>query len=122
VAASVLMGGVLLWPQFVTLLPYDWQLKIYEMNGQIQTDDAPQPATPKPAAAPALPQAVVLRGVNLRADASTKSTVILTLVPGTVVSELETRGSWTRVRVPGRKPQEGWVFNTYLKAKGGTTR
>lgn len=120
-AASIVMGGVLLWPQFVTLLPYDWQLKIYEMNGQVTTDDAPAPAPKVQAAAPApLPQAVVVRGVNLRAEASTKSNVILTLVPGTDVSELETRGSWTRVRAPDakQKPQEGWVFNTYLKAKG----
>lgn len=121
IAASVLMCGVLLWPQIVSVLPYDWQLKIYEMNGQVTTDNAPAPAKPQAAAPAALPQAIVLRGVNLRADASTKSSVILTLVPGADVTELETRGSWTHVRVMDakQKPREGWVFNTYLKAKTG---
>lgn len=120
VAASVVMGGVLLFPQIVPFLPYDWQMKFYEMNGQVTTDNAPAPAAKPQIAAPVLPQAEVVRGVNLRADASTKSDVILTLVPGAVVSELETRGSWTRVRVTDakQKAHEGWVFNTFLKPDG----
>ena len=119
VAASMVMGGVLLFPQVVPLLPYDWQVKFYEMNGQVTKDNSPAPAKTADARA-ALPQAIVFRGVNLRADPSTKGNVISTLVPGTNVAELENRGSWTRVRVAGAKPHEGWVFNTFLKPKGSS--
>ncbi len=120
VAASVAMGAVLLFPQLVPLLPYGWQVKYYEMNGQIQNEDTPAPAvTPKAAAPAPLPKAVVARGVNLRAEASTRSNVISTLAAGTDVRILETQGGWTHVRVAdgADKAHEGWVFSTFLKAK-----
>jgi len=35
-----------------------------------------------------------------------------------VVTVLQTSGSWTQVEVPAKdgKPQQGWIFSTYLKS------
>jgi len=126
VLACVLMAAFLLWPAAVPYLPYDWQVKIYEMTGGMQdvSDQTANPAPPKPAA-PKLETASVARGVNLRKDASVNGAILTTLAPGTSVTVLERKGDWTRVRAPAKDPAkslEGWVFDSFLKhdaAKSG---
>jgi hypothetical protein len=80
-------------------------------------------AFPPPAAAPVQrPTATVAKSVKLRATPAVKGTVVVTLQKGASVVVLEQQSSWTHVEVPAkdaaRKPQQGWVFSSYLDAGG----
>ncbi|QTV79659.1 SH3 domain-containing protein [Microbacterium sp. NIBRBAC000506063] len=59
------------------------------------------------------PTDVTVSGVNLRAGASTSTSIITLLPKGTRVSLMETRGSWQKVMASSRV---GWVHKDYLSA------
>ncbi|HJS46310.1 MAG TPA: SH3 domain-containing protein, partial [Rhizomicrobium sp.] len=73
---------------------------------------------PPPAPALPPPTATVARTANVRDTPATTGAVLVTLPRDAVVIVLKTNGNWTQVEVPatGGKPQQGWMFNTYLKS------
>ena len=122
---GIVFGVVLVlifgFPYVVPLLPYDWQVEIYDLEtssglfgsapattAPAATTPAPAPAAPRPAAAPPLS---VLRPVNVRKEPATGAAVVTHLKRGDAVIAIETRGNWTHVKTDGG---EGWVFSTYL--------
>jgi hypothetical protein len=51
---------------------------------------------------------------------SAKGDTVATLPRNATVTVVEQRGNWTLVEIPapdGGKPQQGWVFNSYLGEK-----
>lgn len=125
----VVMAAILAWPRLENYLPDDWRYQINSMTSGFSTaKETPPPAQPTavktPASAPAAQQeiATVVKGVNMRADASVSGAVVLTLPRGAQVAVLERRGNWTRVGIslPDGTARQGWVFGSYLKSGDST--
>lgn len=91
-------------------------------SGPVAGSVAPEKLAPATASAVERDTAIVTRGVNLRAGPSTAASTIATLPRGIEVETIEQRGNWTRVKLRDQhdpsKPQEGWIYNSYIKAAG----
>ena len=59
--------------------------------------------------------------MNVHATAAVKGAVVVTLQKNASVVVLEQQGNWTHVEIPAKdgtaKPQQGWVYSTYLDTK-----
>lgn len=120
IAGSVTVALVVAYPVVDPYLPDSVRNTIANATGSMfGAPPAPvEVAAPAPVQPPALPTALVIRDVNLRAGASTDTGVVVTLRRDTRVSVVDRREAWTRVRVGGvngAAPKEGWVFNTFLQ-------
>ncbi len=122
---AVAVAGVLFTPKIVAALPYEWQAELpaflqpAQDDGGDATVTAPAPAkTLAPPPAPARPMAVIIHGVNLRAEllfrrarwsrrssAAHRSKRSASREAGTMCARLRKR-SGTAV--------SGWVYKTYL--------
>ncbi len=130
IVAAVAAAAFYFYPQILASLPYEWQARLPAAFIGADSDgpDAVSPeAAPGAGKSPASAQhlAVATRDVNLRSGPSVKSDAVTTLTHGTEVTQLEHKGSWTLVRLPakanGQAPRQGWVYNSYLKAKADKT-
>ena len=66
----------------------------------------------------------VQRAVHLRAGATTKARILMTLSPKQIVRLLERDSKWIRVEVAdhvGGEPVTGWVYKKYLRRIDGST-
>jgi len=64
---------------------------------------------------------VVVHGVKVHASPSPAATVVSTLPRDLKVAMIERRGKWTLVEIKDHspKPEQGWVFETFLKDEPG---
>jgi hypothetical protein len=119
IAGGIAVGIFLGLPRIEPMLPYDWQVAIAGISGQVSglAGQQVKVAAAAPAsAAKAQNTAVVTHGANLRATPSSKAAVVMTLSRGAHVSLGKTRGSWTEATIfDGADLRRGWVFSAYLK-------
>jgi uncharacterized protein YgiM (DUF1202 family) len=64
--------------------------------------------------------AMVIRSANVHADPAKTAAVITTLQHGMQIEVIGGRNNWTLVRINGKggKPQQGWVYSSFLKVLG----
>lgn len=122
IMACILVPVILGYPYLASYLPDGVRAGIATATGgllsvRIEPAPAPRPA-PLPAPAVPRPTATVARTANVRDTPAAKGAVLVTLPRDAVVIVLQTSGNWTQVEIPatGGKPQQGWMFNTYLKS------
>ncbi|HKU64629.1 MAG TPA: SH3 domain-containing protein [Rhizomicrobium sp.] len=122
IMAGILVPMILGYPYLAGYLPDGVRAGIATATGgllSVRMEPAPAPR-PVPPPAPVVPRptATVARTANVRDTPTAKGAVLVTLPRDAVVIVLQTSGNWTQVEVPARgsKPQQGWMFNTYLKS------
>jgi hypothetical protein len=126
---AVLVPAILFYPNLAGYLPSGLRSGLASATGGVlSTAETRPPAPPSsvivPAPAPApvapRPTTIVNRSANVHAMPSTKGDTVTTLPRNATVTVVEQRGNWTLVEIPapdGGKPQQGWVFNSYLGEK-----
>ncbi len=121
---AVLVPVILAYPYVAVYLPDGLRSGIATVTGGLLSVRVePLPAAPRPsapvAAAPR-PTATVTRSANIRSAPATSGAILVTLPRDAMVVVLKVEGSWTQVEIPAKdaagKPQQGWVFSTYLKS------
>jgi hypothetical protein len=78
-------------------------------------------ASQTPAQSARQPMLAAIRAAKVHADPSVDGAEIGLLARDAQVTQLERRGNWVRIRIAGEhgaKPQEGWVYSSYLKDAG----
>ena len=100
-------------------LPNNWQLP--NLSGLFASSDGDPDisAPPPPPSAPpkvTLPQPMVLRDVNLRAQPSVTAAVLMGLKQGTAVTILDRQGNWDHVEVVISRQisRQGWAYGSYI--------
>jgi len=122
IMVCVLVPAIMAYPYIAGYLPDGVRSGISTVTGgllSVRMEPAPV-APPAVAPAPVAPRATatVARSANVRSTPAAKGAVLVTLPRDAVVIVLQTSGSWTQVEVPAKdgKPQQGWIFSTYLKS------
>ncbi len=127
IMVGVLVPVILAYPYVAVYLPDSVRSGIATVTGGLLSVRVEPVPAPPPSAAPApaapRPTAAVTRSANIRNAPATTGAILVTLPRDSVVVVLKVEGSWTQVEIPANdttsKPQQGWVFSTYLKS--GTT-
>ncbi len=113
--AALAASAIVFWPRLESYIPPGW----LPNRDESSSDATVQTRAPAPVAAPAPPQhmATILRSANVRSDPSKTATVISTLQRGTQVATVDTLSNWTLIRIDAKdgKPQQGWVYSSFLK-------
>jgi hypothetical protein len=117
--AVLAASAIIFWPRLESYIPPGW------LPGTADSEPAGSgPAgAAAPTATPSPPQhmATVIRSANVRANPAKTAAVISTLQRGAQVATIDERNNWTLVRIDGSKSQQGWVYNSFLKAATGNT-
>ena len=121
---GVLIPAILAYPYLAGYLPDGVRSGISTVTGGLLSVRMEPAPVSRPAAAPApvapRPTATVTRAANVRDTPATTGGIIVTLPRDSVVVVLKANGNWTQVEVAAKdttsKPQQGWVFSTYLKS------
>jgi len=125
VMACVLVPLLLIYPYVAGYLPDSVRSGISTVTGgllsvRVERAPAPRPVVAAPVPVAPRPTTTVTRAANIRDTPAVKGTILVTLPRDSVVVVLQTNGNWTQVEIPAKdatsKPQQGWVFNTYLKS------
>ncbi len=125
VAVCVITPLIFFYPHLEMYLPDDVRSNIATVTGGLLGGVAYTAPPIRAAAPPAKPtverkMAVVNHAANLRATSGAKGAVVLTLPRGAEVRIIEERGNWTLVETVAKnekeKPQQGFVFSSYLKS------
>jgi len=120
---GVLVPAIFAYPYVAVYLPDSVRSGIATVTGGLLSVRVEPVPAPRPAAAPApaapRPTATVTRSANIRNAPATTGAILVTLPRDSAVVVLKAEGSWTQVEIPAKdttsKPQQGWVFSTYLK-------
>jgi hypothetical protein len=117
--------AVVILPRWEDFIPESvWNM--FGMTTQVvqAPQTAPTPPVPQPpnnleANAPLM--ATIVRSVNVRSDSSKAADIVATLERGVTVAVIGQHGNWTKVRLDADKTkvQQGWIYNSFLKAAGG---
>ena len=125
IIACVLVPLLLIYPYVAGYLPDSVRSGISTVTGgllsvRMEPAPTPRPVVAAPAPVAPRPTTTVTRSANVRDTPAVKGALLATLPRDTVVVLLQTNGNWTQVEIPAKdaasKPQQGWVFNTYLKS------
>jgi len=133
IMACILGPVVLAYPYLAGYLPDGVRSGISTVTGgllSVRMEPAPAPrvavAAPAPAPVAQRPRTTVTRTANVRETPAVKGTILATLPRDFVVVVLKTNGNWTQIEIPAKdatsKPQQGWVFNTYLKSAASSAK
>ena len=112
VVAVLAASAIIFWPRFEAYIPAGW------LPGSADSElVASQARAPAPAVASTPPESMttVVRSANVRADPAKAAIVIATVQRGMQVAIIDQRENWTLIRIEGTKPQQGWVYSSFLK-------
>jgi hypothetical protein len=116
VVAVLAASAIIFWPRLESYIPAGW------FPGAAESEPVPnsQATATTATLSPPQPMAMVIRSANVHADPAKTAAVITTLQHGMQIEVIGGRNNWTLVRINGKggKPQQGWVYSSFLKVLG----